>query len=276
VRLLGLLLTAVLAASALTGCSRSTSQPRADPTRVVSSSTPTPTVTVTPKPKPSPPPPARACYRVGYDEVLAPTLSRKPAPCDNRRTAVGFYVGSFDRKLAVDGAQVHRLESTVCPRRFAAFVGGTPDTRRLSLLRTVWFTPTVEDAALGAHWFQCVAIALRGDGQLALLTGRIEGVLDRPDGRAHYGLCGTAQPGTAGFEQRICADQHSWKALRTVDFRAGPYPGEDEVRSAGQGPCRDAGRAAASNPLDYQWSYQWPTATQWRNGQTYGVCWAPG
>ena len=44
---------------------------------------------------------------------------------------------------------------------------------------------------------------------------------------------------------------------------------------AGEGPCRGAARADAPDPLDFQWGYEWPTAEQWANGQTYGICWAP-
>jgi hypothetical protein len=271
-RLLASTLAAALTGLALTACGGTASSPQAEPTPLA---TPTPTPTVTVTPKPDPPPPADACYRLGYDEVLAPTTDKKPVPCDGRHTAVTFFVGHYDGSLAVDGDQVHRIESTVCPRRFAAYVGGSLDTRRLSLLRTVWFTPTVEQAGLGAHWFQCVAIALQGEQHLALLNGPLSKVLDQQAGRDHYALCGTAEPGTSGFEQRICALPHSWKALRTVGFPPGRYPGVDRVRAAGQTPCRDAGRAAASDPLNYQWSYQWPTLQQWRAGQTWGTCWAP-
>jgi hypothetical protein len=207
--------------------------------------------------------------------VLAPTSDKKTAPCSGIHTAVTYYVGSYDKSLPVDGKAVHDLESAVCPRRFAAYVGGTVEDRRLTMLRPVWFTPTVEQAARGAHWFECVAIALRDEQHLALVQGPVEGALGRSDARDHYALCGTAEPGTAGFEQRICAAPHSWKALRTVDFAPGPYPGEERVRSAGQQPCQDAGADASSDPLSYRWSYQWPTLEQWRNGQTYGVCWAP-
>ncbi len=262
----------VVAALLLTACSGSTSSaPRADPTPVVSS----PTVSHSAKLPPPPPALPHACYRLGYDDAVAPTSAKKPVSCSGRHTAVTFYAGTFDRHLAVDGPQVHRLESTVCPQHFATFVGGTPDTRRLSLLRTIWFTPTVEESGLGAHWFRCVAISLRDDRHLALVTGRLAGVLDQPAGRTHYGLCGTAEPGTAGFEQRICAAPHTWQALRTVDFPPGTYPGVAQVRDAGQTPCKDAAGAVASNPLNYQWSYQWPTLQQWRSGQTYGLCWAP-
>jgi hypothetical protein len=195
--------------------------------------------------------------------------------CAGLHTAVSFYVGSYDRSLPVDGPRVHALVSTACPRRFATFTGGTLADRRLSLLRTIWFTPTLEQADLGAHWYSCVAIALRDDQHLAFLRTRVEGALGTDAGRAAYGLCGTAEPGTAGFAQRICSAPHTWKALQTVPFAPGPYPGTAKVQAAGQTVCKDAGRAVASDPLNYRWSYQWPTLAQWKAGQTYGVCWAP-
>jgi Septum formation len=269
--LLGLMAASALA---LTACSGSgSSAPVADPTPTRSSSSPSPTPT--PKPRPDPPPPSHACYRLGYDAALAPTTGVKPVPCRKPHSAVTFFVGRFPPGVAVDGAAAHRTESTVCPRRFASFVGGTLEDRRLSLLRTVWFAPTVEQAALGARWFQCVAIALRGDQHLAVLDVPVAGALDSDTGRGHYGLCATDQPGTSDFEQRICSVPHAWQALRTVGFRPGRYPGVDAVKSAGQTPCQDAARAVASDPLDYQWSYVWPTQAQWKAGQTYGVCWAP-
>jgi len=262
------------AALALTACSGGgSSAPEAGPTPVLRSATASPTPTD--PPKPPPPPGPRTCYRLGYDDALAPTNDQKPVPCTGKHTAITFFVGHFDPKLAVDGDPVHQLESTACPRRFATFAGGSIEDRRLSLLRTVWFTPTVDDAALGAHWFQCVAIALQGDQQLAPLVGPVGGVLDRPEARDHYALCGTAEPGTDGFEQRMCGVSHSWQALRTVVFPPGRYPGEDKVKAAGQTPCQDAGRDVASDPLNYRWSYQWPTLQQWQAGQTWGTCWAP-
>jgi Septum formation len=264
--------------AACPACSVSgSSPPEATDTPQTHSTTPTPTKSGSPSrpPKPPAPPAAGSCYRLGYAEVLAPTRAKPPSPCSGIHTAATYFVGRYDRSLRVDGKAVHDLESTACSRRFAAYVGGTVEDRRLTMLRPVWFTPTVEQAARGAHWFQCVVIALQGDEHLAFLRGSVQHALATADIRDHYALCGTAEPGSAGFEQRICAAPHSWRALSTVPFAPGPYPGVDQVRSAGQQPCRDAGRAAASDPLSYQWSYSWPTRSQWRAGQTYGVCWAP-
>ncbi len=216
-------LVAGLAVALLTaGCSGSTSSSSdAGPTPLLSSPT---TTSASPQPKPDPPPPERACYRLAYDDALAPTIRKKPVPCTERHNAVNFYVGRYDEDLAVDGATLHRIVSTACPKRFATFAGGSLEDRRLSLLRTVWFTPTVEQAALGARWYSCVALAIRDSRTLAVLTERVAGALDSADGRAHYGLCGTAEPGSAGFQQRICSAPHSWRSLRTVPFAPATTP----------------------------------------------------
>ncbi|MBO0846471.1 MAG: hypothetical protein J2P22_13760 [Nocardioides sp.] len=256
-------------ALAVSACSGSDgSPPRSEPTPVL-------TTSAAPKPTPPPPPPEHACYRLEYDGALAPTNSSRAVPCTGRHTAVTFYVGRFDRNLPVGGTRVHRIVSTVCPRRFASFVGGTLEYRRLSLLRTVWFTPTTDQAALGAHWYTCVAIAVQSEQRLAPLTVPVTGALNHPERRDHYALCGTAEPGTPAFRERMCSLRHSWKALRTVPFAPGRYPGEGRVRAAGQRPCQEAGRQVATDPLNYRWSYQWPTREQWNAGKTWGVCWAP-
>ncbi len=39
--------------------------------------------------------------------------------------------------------------------------------------------------------------------------------------------------------------------------------------------CENAGAAVADDALDYEWGYEWPTKEQWKQGQTFGRCWAP-
>ena len=275
-----LLAVVVLAVWLLAGCD---ALPSADPSRSSTPSTqPTsssPTVTPTqavaaPRPRPG------SCYRLTYDDAVAPTTHVDPSPCRGPHTSVAHYVGTLDtfvdgHLLAVDSDRVQQQVSTDCPRRFAAYVGGTVEQRRLSLLRSVWFTPTLAEADKGAGWYRCDVIAIARDGQLAPLAGTLRGVLDSAAGQDRYGLCGTARPGTSGFHRVICNDDHSWRAIRTVAFEPGKYPGLAKVRAAGNEPCKDAGRDAADDELDYAWGYEWPTANQWSAGQTYGFCWAP-
>jgi hypothetical protein len=225
-------------------------------------------------------PTARECYRLAYDEAVAPTTDRQPVDCAGKHTSVTFAVGRLDtlvdgHLLAVDSDRVQAQVAAACPERLASFLGGTTADRRLSMLRAVWFTPDVEASDAGASWYRCDVVALAADGELAPLVGRLQGALDRPQARDHYAMCGTAEPGTAAFDRVICSAEHSWRAVAVVPLAEGGYPGEKQVRAAGEGPCRDAGAAVAEDTLDYQWGYEWPSAEQWSGGQHYGRCWAP-
>lgn len=246
---------------------------------------PTPTgATATADEPETPPKPARprarTCHTLSYDEAVAPTAGSDRAPCGRPHTSETFAVGNLDtevdgRLLAVDSAHVRDQVASRCPALLADFVGGTQEQRRLSMIRPVWFTPTVEESDAGADWFRCDAVVLARDGKLLRVTGSLRGVLDDESGRDRFGVCSTAEPGTNGFTRVACSQQHWWRALRTVGLGQGDYPGEAAVRRAGEAPCRSAAEAVADDPLDFQWGYEWPTAGQWRNGQTWGLCWAP-
>jgi hypothetical protein len=272
----------LLVAVAGAGCSAD-DEPDAQQTTSPSISTEAGTGPASPAARPDPPPPDDACYRLTYQQALAPTSARTSVACRDSHTAQTFAVGRLDtvvdgHLLAVDSDHVQAQVAQTCPRRFAAYVGGSADQRRLSLLRAVWFTPTVAQSDQGADWFRCDVIALDGDEQLAPLTGRLAGVLDTEAGRRRWALCGTAEPGTKHFERVLCsAEGARWTALRVVGLAGlGPsYPGEKRVSRAGQAPCESAGRAVADDTLSFEWSYEYPTREQWQNGQTYGVCWAP-
>jgi len=264
----------------LGGCSGGSDEPDEPAPSSPPASTSVPE-SATPSPAVVPQPPQdRACYRLDYTEAVAPTVDVRSTPCARPHTSMTFAVGPLDavvdgHLLAVDSARVRDQVAQTCPERFAAFVGGTPEDQRLSMLRPVWFTPTVEESDAGASWYRCDVVALAADERLAPLTGRMQGVLGRDEGRDRYGMCGTAAPGTKAFERVICSSDHTWRAVATVPFEGARYPGVAQVRQAGDEPCQDAGASAADGALDYKWGYEWPTAEQWRAGQHYGLCWAP-
>lgn len=261
----------------LTACSGDDTGPAAPP----STATASPTRTPTPGPAAVPPRPAAgACYLLAYDEALAPTTDARPVRCRRPHTAVTYRVGTLDtlvdgHLLAVDAERVQEQVTTECPARFGAFLGATPAQLRLTSLRAVWFTPTLAQSDRGQDWFRCDVIALAGPERLARLEGPMEGVLRTPAGRARFGVCGTAEPGTARFERVICSRPHSWRAISTYDVRGPDYPGERALRRAAAERCQAAARGVAEDTLDYQWGYDWPTAEQWAGGQHYGLCWAP-
>ncbi len=262
-RMKRLLISLVVGVLVLAGCSDETPTPPESQSSPSASSSASSSAT---PPGPPPRPRDRACYRIDHAAALEPTAAADEVSCSARHTSMTFTVGDLGPSL--DLAQA-------CTKRFAAFVGGTPQSRQLSMLRPVWFTPTEEEAGAGADWFRCDVVALAGADRLAPLTGRLAGVLGRERQRATYAMCGTAAPGAPGFERVICSRPHSWRAVSTVPFTAKRYPGVARVRSAGDEPCRAAGDAAAGGALDYEWGYEWPTARQWTGGQRYGICWVP-
>jgi hypothetical protein len=277
-----LAVAALLAAAALTGCS-GTEDPGATPTTPTgasqSAATKSPAATPT-FARAVPTPRNRACYGYGYAAAVAPVAHREPISCDQAHTAITFAVGDLDTVVAghlvsVDSDRVQAQVADDCPTAFAQFVGGTPEIRRLSMLRPVWFTPSLRQSDQGANWYRCDAVAIAADEQLAPLVGRLQGVLARPLARARYAMCGTAEPGTPAFHRVICSATHTWKAISTVDVAGEPYPGVEKARAAGQQPCQDAALAVADDPLNYRWGYEWPTADQWAQAQHYGICWAP-
>lgn len=283
------LAVAVALGPALVACSADEPAP-ADAGRVSASSappaTPAPVEPAEPSEPPEPvePPPTATCYRLSYDDAVAPTSSAPAVRCASPHTAVTFDAGPLDtvvdgHLLAVDSERVQAEVAERCPAALGDFVGGGPDALRLSMLRSVWFTPSLEEADQGASWYRCDVVALAGAEQLADLTPPMRGVLGTEAGRERYGMCGTAEPGTPDFSRVLCSAEHTWRAVQVVDLGAGQgdaaYPGEDAARARGQEPCEAAGREAAEDPLDFSWGYEWPDADQWAAGQRHGLCWVP-
>ena len=264
-----------------TGCTSEGERPASSAAPNASSAAPS--ATPPPRATPVPMPRNRACHQLTYAQALAPTTTTAPVSCRGAHTSQTYAVGRLSTEVdghlvAVDSRRVQRQVRRACPQKLAAFLGGSTEQMRLSMLRPVWFTPSVEASDAGADWFRCDVIAVAGDGELAPLSGSLKRALAGPggDGAAGpWGMCGTAQPGSKGFRRVPCREKHSWRALRTISLGGDSYPGEAAAKAAGQTPCQEAGRSVAQDALDYQWGYEWPTAEQWDAGQTYGICWAP-
>lgn len=273
-RLTGVAALALLLAALLGGCGTAPA-----PAPAPSSSAPLPT----PMPRPThavaaPEPRAGACHTLTYQQALASTAPSAEVPCTRTHTAQTYAVGRIDdvvdgHLLAVDSTRVQHQVASSCPASLPGYLGRSADALRLTMLRAVWFTPTLDQAAAGARWYRCDVVVLSGS-TLAPLTAPLKGVLSSPRA-GQYAMCGTAKPGAPGFQRVPCSAPHTWKALSVVPLAAGPYPGQQAVQAAGTAQCQQAAANTAPNALDYQWGYDWPSAQQWAAGQTYGVCWAP-
>ncbi|WP_205470871.1 septum formation family protein [Nocardioides sp. SYSU D00038] len=239
--------------------------------------------TATTPPTAAPPPPRPepgACRRLTHEQALAPTNDAPTVPCRRPHTAQTFSIGDLrttvdGHLVAVDSDHVQRQVATACPTRLASFLGTSREELRLSMLRAVWFTPTLEESDAGASWFRCDVVGLAGDDALVTVRGSLADALATPEGRTRYGMCATAAPGARGFRRVLCSADHAWRAISSVDLPRGRYPGVGAARAAGEEPCEDAGRRVADDALDFEWGWEWPTREQWRAGQTWGRCWAP-
>lgn len=252
--------------------------------------TPSPTATATsPPPSPLSAPPAAepvrrpsvdACYRLSFDAVLAPTSSVPATACRRAHTSQTYAVGRVDNVvdghlLTIDSDRVQQRVARECPARLGRHVGGSADDIRLSMLRAIWFTPSLAESDAGADWFRCDVVGLAGLDQLARLTGSLAGVLDTADGRDRWAMCGSAAPDAPSFEHVLCVEPHAWRAISVIELPPGRYPGPRRIRSSAAEPCRDAAADVADDPLDYQWGLEGPDRTQWDAGQTFARCWSP-
>jgi hypothetical protein len=267
-------LAAVLVTTVLAGCSGGEArEPAATPT--------TPTTAPPPAAAPAPRPPKEGdCYGLTFRQALAPTSSARPTPCDRPHTSETYAVGTLDtvvegHLLAVDSERVQEQVADTCPDEVARFLGGDQADLRLSMIRPVWFTPSLAQSDRGADWYRCDVVVIAGDQDLAEPDTSLQGALDDDAVRDGYAMCGTAAPDDPDFERVICSADHSWRAIRVVPYEPGDYPGEPAVRAPLASPCEDAGLDVAADPLDYEWGYEYPTKEQWEMGQTWGLCWAP-
>ena len=269
-------LVALVAALLVAGCS---SSDRAGAPAGTASPT-TGATSAAPTARPAPAPRVGSCHRLGLRTATAPTDTAAAVPCSGPHTSVTVRVGRLPvdadgHLLAVDSAAVADRLQRSCPPAAPAVVGGDVTARRLSLVRTVWFTPTVAQADAGASWFRCDVVAVLAPGRLAPLPATVRGLLGSPAARARFGLCGTAAPDARGFARVGCARSHAWQAVSVVDLPAGTRFLDRAAGGAADTRCRAVASARARGATRFSWSFEWPQRDAWDAGQRYGWCWVP-
>ena len=255
----------------LAGCS--SEDPQAAPE-------PSPSLSASSAPPPPPTPKVGECHALSVVEATDPVDPSPPVPCRRRHTSVTVKVGKLQlvadgHELAVDSRTVRRQIADACPASPGAFVGGDQTTQRLSRFEVVWFSPSLEQADAGANWYRCDVVAVRSEGKLAPLPPRLKGVLDQKGALDRYGTCGSAAPDAGGFERVVCSDKHAWRAVDVVDLPADTQYLAKDAAARGDSTCEDVAAQRANGSLKYTWSFEWPTRTQWAEGQRYGYCWVP-
>jgi hypothetical protein len=178
-------------------------------------------------------------------------------------------------RLAIDSPRVQGRIARICQHKVDAHVGGSSETRRLSRVQAVWFTPTLAQADAGARWFRCDLVIAGSSSAFASLPKRTRGLLASPRALTRYGTCGTSAPGTTNFRRVSCAQQHRWRARASINLPAGAAYLSKKAGKAADSKCRDIEARRAVTLTRLRWSFEWPTKTQWQNGQRYGLCWTP-
>jgi hypothetical protein len=258
---------------ALTACT-------ASPTRPVSDTTPsaslTPTET-TPPPDPGPRPRVGECHLLSFGQAVAVVGRTEPVRCRRKHTAETYFVGRLELRTKaghvrrVDSRAAQRQARSTCTTRLPRHLGRTPRELRLTMAQSVWFTPSPKRAEAGADWFRCDLVVVAGPKRLLPLPRSTKDWGAAPV----VAMCATAAPGTRAFRRVGCGSKHAWLAVSTVDIPGRKLPTKDAVADRMEGPCGDAARARAGDPLDFTWSQESPTKEQWEAGQRYGICWVP-
>lgn len=263
--------SALLALTALAGCSND------QPAAVAS---PTTTRSATTAAAPPPAPSATACYDLAFAAVLEPTNDDSPVPCTGAHTTRTVHVGRIDplvdgHLLAVDSARVQEQVAADCRAQVDQHLGGTLEARRLSRFEAAWFSPTLQQSDAGALWYRCDLALVTRPNTLGRLPARTRGVLDDPKALDSYGTCGTASPAARAFRRVTCAQRHTWRARAALDLPAGTKYLGKAADAAANSACRDIDTKLAADNLHLMWSFEWPTKAQWNAGQRYGLCWTP-
>lgn len=272
-RLASAVLGVVLTASACGG----SDEPEAQPTRTPSPATST--TAPTPPPEPPPAPEVGACYDLSAEDLTAGSSEIAPVRCGRPHTSVTIATGTFDpiadgHYLAVDSEHVQSQVREACPTTLTDWVGDGVDPR-LSRLRVLWFTPSLEQAEAGARWYRCDVVALASEGQPARVTGDLRGVLDDESGLDRVGRCSVGDPASANATRVMCDRRHTWQAVEVVELPADVAYADRAARRRGDAQCRATAEARAADPLEFSWRFEWPSRADYDAGQRHALCWLP-
>ena len=232
----------------------------------------------------APPAPAApkvdSCHRLSFDEAAEPVDSSAPVPCRGAHTSVTTKVGRLapladGHLLAVDSRTVQAKIAKACPPTLGPYVGGDQTTQRLSRLKIVWFSPTVEQADAGANWFRCDVVGIRSDDQLLALPPTMKRRARRPRGPRPLRHLRDDRPPARGFQPVACSVQHTWRAVDVVDLPSNARYLDKAASATAEASCKDTASERAGGALTFEYSFVWPTRVEWAAGQRYGYCWVP-
>lgn len=261
-----LVAASLLALSTLTACD-SNDDPASTPSKTVAAA-------------PAKAPPVHACYNLDVAAGLELSNGAPRVSCRKRHTSVTVAVGRIKRTskgkpLPINSAKAQGQIARTCKAKVDTHVGGSTETRRLSRIQAVWFSPTSAQIETGARWFRCDLVIAGDHTHFAALPKKTRGLLSATKSLNKYGTCGTAAPGADTFRRVACSAKHTWRARASITLAAGSkYLAKGAAKKA-DSRCRDIEARRAVTATHLRWSFEWPTKAQWIGGQRHGLCWTP-
>ena len=254
-------LIAIVIGLLLAGCSADSGS-GTSPTASPSAAAPSAAVAAPPLPPYRP----SACYRLSLSEVTAPTSSVSAVPCRtkvDRPHLLRRRAGSHQERSPTGGGFGRR---TAAPQQRVPADCRTTSAELPMPCDSACFGRSGSPHDRGVRR-RCRLVALRCGGvgaarQAGEMTGRRPCALST---RHQYDVRALRhrRARRPGFKRVMCAEKHSWRALRTVDLAGKNYPGAKRARSKGRGTLHRGCSAEAEDALDFQWGYEWPTRSQW-------------
>lgn len=258
---------------------------RVGPLQSTSASTPSSPTSTKSVPVNQPPPSRGACYRLTSRDLSRFANHDKSVSCRSEHTSVTFFVGRLPEHVVagsppVTAATVQKAASHVCAPAFRQFVGGDWQDRLLARFNFTYYLSDAFSVGPGANWVRCdLYLTRRVDGGKTYprrLPNDARGALDKSNALDSYGICSPSAPGTAAFKLLLCSHRHQWRAIAPIRLGGDNtlWPGVKEIKARGDSRCSDAVRQWLGYPTTWRYGWQWPTHSDWTNGQRFGYCWA--
>lgn len=270
-RLVSVVATSVLAATALAGCSV--------------------LFPFGPKVSADGKPAVGSCWTSTFDTVQndANWTSGPPVACAFRHQLYTFGVTSVYSKKATwatsDGSVDDLIDEdawNACTRLWGDFL---PDVDSGGRISQYYFLPSEAQWKKGARWVRCDVGVLRTGSNfqspdLAALPANISVLTSQakktPDLFADCVLTTDRSGDTGPYDDphatvADCTGDYQWRfesSFRVPGDQSDPYPSDDVLSRELQSQCGDAAEAAQQ-----RWTGYVPTADDWANGNHWGECW---
>lgn len=166
------------------------------------------------------------------------------------------------------------------PSCYAALPGylGSPDFAASTL--DAWLGwPTREQWTKGNRWSLCGVSELGMDGKALSRTAPLKGA-PAGDGFYAFQVCSSVKPAGPELSRVSCATPHvgeSVPGVLSLGEPGRPMPSPDAVNRLGQPHCKpnvDAYLGIPDGRPDVFYAWRWASEVQYRNGNTYLVCFA--